>query len=99
MQVIQHGFGISLERVTGHVTSSHPVVIDGEAGEVNNYHNFAARSTIPEIEVWAKAGDGAIEALRHRREPILGVMWHPERAAPFRERDVGMFRTFFHVAS
>ena len=97
MQVILHGFGAPLERAGGHVTPSHSVLVDGEPRNVNSYHNFVAKKAVPMLRVWGTAGDGSIEAIRHDREPILGVMWHPERVDPFETRDLAMFRAFFGV--
>jgi putative glutamine amidotransferase len=97
MQVILHGLGAPLERAEGHVTASHPVLVDGAPRNVNSYHNFVARKAVPTLHVWGTAADGSIEAIRHDREPILGVMWHPERVNPFETRDVAMFREFFGV--
>jgi len=95
MQVIQQDFGVALERASGHVTPSHPAVVEGAPRNVNSYHNFFARASVPELQVWGTAWDGSVEAVRHAREPILAVMWHPERVAPFDERDIAMFRRFF----
>jgi putative glutamine amidotransferase len=97
MQVILHAFGAELERAPGHVTPSHGALIDDEPRNVNSYHNFIARTPVPMLRVWGTAWDGSIEAIRHDREPILGVMWHPERVDPFEARDVAMFRAFFGV--
>jgi putative glutamine amidotransferase len=97
MQLILHGFGAKLERAQGHVTASHEVLIDGEARHVNSYHHFIVRKPVAALRVWGTAWDGSIEAIRHEREPILGVMWHPERADPFDARDVAMFRSLFGV--
>ena len=97
MQVIMHGFGAELERAQGHVTASHAALIDGRARDVNSYHNFIVRKAVPTLQVWGTAWDGSIEAIRHGREPILGVMWHPERVDPFEERDLAMFRSFFDI--
>lgn len=95
MQAIQHHFGVSLEPVSGHVAKDQTVIVEGRAQVVNSYHNFGARTTLPDLEVWATAEDGVIEAVRHRRHAILGVMWHPERLSPFREADIEMFRNTF----
>lgn len=97
MQVILHGFGAELERAQGHVTASHAALIDGAPRNVNSYHNFMVRKTVPALRVWGTAWDGSIEAIRHDREPIVGVMWHPERVDPFEVRDISLFRSFFGI--
>jgi len=44
------------------------------------YHSLAIDATTlpPEIEVSAKSDDGEIMGVRHRRNPIEGVQFHPE---------------------
>jgi gamma-glutamyl-gamma-aminobutyrate hydrolase PuuD len=95
MQVIQRRFAIPLRRVEGHVTQRQLIRIDGETKEVNSYHNFGAFESKPPLEVWAVAPDGVIEAIRHSAQPLTGIMWHPERRAPFSSADVALFRRVF----
>ncbi len=63
--------------------------------EVNSYHRWGARETCDALEVWARAEDGVIEAVRHNTRPMLGVMWHPERRTPYADSDISMFSRFF----
>ena len=95
MQMIQHRFGIRLERIAGHVAPRQTISIDGELVEVNSYHNFGATETRPPLEVWAVAGDGVVEAVRHPAEHMTGIMWHPERMSPFAPRDIAFFQQYF----
>ena len=86
-----------LRRVEGHVTQRQLIRIDGEPREVNSYHRFAAFDSRPPLEVWAVAADGVVKAIRHSAQPITGIMWHPERCAPFSPADVALFRRVFRV--
>ena len=95
MQAVQHFFGVRLEAVTGHVTAEQTVIVDGSPQSVNSYHCFGAVSTVPDLEVRALAQDGVIEAVRHRRHAIHGMMWHPERLSPFRAADLELFASVF----
>ena len=95
MQMIQHTFGVRFERVEGHVTPDQTVCIDSKSENVNSYHDFGTTKTVAELEVWARAEDGVVKAVRHRSEPIQGFMWHPERFEPFRERDIAFVAGFF----
>ncbi len=95
MQAIQHRFGIELMPVSGHVTCCQRIRIGGEWAEVNSYHRWGARETCDALEVWARAEDGVIEAVRHNSRPMLGVMWHPERRTPYADSDISMFSRFF----
>jgi len=97
MQVIQQRFSIPLRRVEGHVTPRQVIRIDGELKEVNSYHRFAALDSRPPLKVWAFAADGVVKAIRHSAQPITGIMWHPERCAPFSSADVALFRQVFGV--
>jgi putative glutamine amidotransferase len=97
MQVIQRRFAVPLRRVEGHVAEHQVIRIDGEPREVNSYHHFAAFDSRPPLDVWAVAGDGVIKAVRHSSQPMTGIMWHPERSAPFSPADVALFRRVFKV--
>lgn len=51
--------------------------------EVNSYHRWVipADALGDGFRPVALAADGAsVEAFEHRREPAIGIMWHPERA-------------------
>jgi N5-(cytidine 5'-diphosphoramidyl)-L-glutamine hydrolase len=97
MQVIQQRFAIPLRRVEGHVTQRQVIRINGEPKEVNSYHHFAAFDTRPPLDVWAVAEDGVVKAIRHSAQPMTGIMWHPERSAPFSPADVVLFRRVLGV--
>jgi putative glutamine amidotransferase len=97
MQMIQHRFAIPLSRVEGHVAQRQVIRIEGEPREVNSYHHFAAFDSRPPLDIWAIAEDGVIKAIRHSAQPIMGIMWHPERSAPFSPADVTLFRRVFAV--
>jgi N5-(cytidine 5'-diphosphoramidyl)-L-glutamine hydrolase len=97
MQVIQRRFDIPLQRVDGHVANRQVILIEGEPTEVNSYHRFAAFESRPPFDVWARADDGVIKAVRHSALPVMGIMWHPERLSPFSSADVTLFRRFFGV--
>ena len=95
MQVLQHRYGVPLERVEGHVAPRQDILIEGRRAEVNSYHTFGARENREPLEVWAVAPDGIVKAVRHIAGRKLAMMWHPERLAPFANRDIALFRDFF----
>jgi putative glutamine amidotransferase len=97
MQVIQQRFAIPLQRVEGHVAPRQVIQIEGEAAEVNSYHHFGALESRPPLEIWAHSADGVVKAVRHSAQPLMGIMWHPERRSPFSSGDVALFRQFFGV--
>lgn len=95
MQMLLHLAGAELEPVPGHAGTRHPVFFDGKRVEVNSYHGFAARSVPEDWRAAAMAEDGVVEAVRHRERLVLGIMWHPEREAPWLERDIVLVRDWF----
>ena len=92
MQMLNHFQGGALRSVPGHTAVRHlvggPLVGDG-GREVNSYHDQGLLDSDlgDELEAVAWAGDGVVEAVRHRRLPWLGIMWHPERDAPVASDD------------
>jgi putative glutamine amidotransferase len=98
MQLIQQRCAVPLQRVEGHVTRRQIIRIDGEPVEVNSYHRYGARESRPPLDVWAVAPDGVVKAIRHTARPTTGIMWHPERCAPFAATDVALFRRVFRAA-
>ena len=95
MQMLQHYHGIRLEPVLGHVTPRQDITVYGRRATANSYHTFGAKTSTPELEPWAQADDGILKALRHRSQPLLAIMWHPERFSPFRPEDIALFRQHF----
>ena len=85
-QMLLHHFGIPLQRVEGHVRMEHPL---SNGDTVNSFHSWGAVDCRPPLEVLARSGDGIAEIVRHQDCPwICGVMYHPERYGPLRERDI-----------
>lgn len=104
MQMLNVYFGGRLEHVSGHVACRHQVHIDstpfpdwGTISEVNSFHNIAVpRDGLgTHLVPMAVAEDGTVESLRHKELPFYGIMWHPEREVPFRDRDQAAIRTIF----
>lgn len=97
MQALQALNGVALGPVEGHVMPRQEILISGKKETANSYHRLGTHETSGELEVWAKAGDGVVKAVRHRKLPLCGIMWHPERLAPFAERDIKLVSEFFAV--
>jgi len=97
MQVIQHRWGVPLSRVTGHVAAEHDIEVDGQPTRVNSYHDFGTTETSPELAVFGRADDAVVEAVRHTRHRVMGLMWHPERYPEFRQADVALVREWFEA--
>jgi len=82
MQLLLRRFGVPLHRVTGHVADRQTVRIGAGSRVVNSYHNWAATEVRPPLRAWAIGPDQVVKAVRHDAEPLLGLMWHPERLPP-----------------
>lgn len=95
MQMIQRAFGVRLEAIEGHVADRQVIRIGDQPRKANSYHHWGARSSAPDLPVWAHADDGVVKAVRHVSEPLVGLMWHPERLSPFDPRDVRLFKQTF----
>lgn len=99
MQVVLDHFGVALQPVDGHVGTHHELAFDGTAVVVNSFHTWGATTSVPELDVLARADDGVIEAVRHRTHPVLAMMWHPERHDPLRSDEVEMIARHFGATS
>lgn len=103
MQMMNLHLGGQLGRIEGHIACRHRVqplaehpLLNGYA-EVNSFHGWAIPRTqlAPPLEALLGAAGDTVEALRHRRLPWLGIMWHPEREAPFCPRDKRLIQGLF----
>ena len=66
-------------------------------GRLHCYHDsgFTAADLPETLEPLAQTGDGCIEAFRHRHLPVLGILWHPEREAGYRQEYIRFLGTYF----
>jgi len=95
MQLVQSFFGIPLFKTAGHVNTEHPVFGRNQKWKVNSFHNYGTTKTSSELDVVARAEDGIIESIKHKKYPIHGIMWHPERYSPFKLRDINFVKQIF----
>ena len=91
MQVINKFFGGKLHVTNNskHVNTDHQIDLtknfpfhDKKSITVNSYHNNIIKQDIlgDELEPFAiSPKDETIEGFFHKKFPIVGVMWHPER--------------------
>lgn len=95
MQVILDRCGVTLQTVTGHVAAEQEIDVEGQRVRVNSYHDWGTYAASAELNVWARADDGVIKAVRHKMHRIWGIMWHPERFASFRSEDLALLQRIF----
>lgn len=62
--------------------------------QVNSFHHQAVKELGKELQIVAKSGDGAIEAIQHNSLPIYAVQRHPERSYFFDENSISLMKFF-----
>jgi len=87
MQMILNYFNNKLVKVKNHVRTQH-ILDNGYI--VNSFHNWGCINCSKPLEVLAKSNDNCIEEIKYAK--IKGIMWHPERYKPLREKDIIMIR-------
>lgn len=65
---------------------------------VNSYHHQAIKKLSDELEPVAYSKDGYIEAAAHKKLPVFGVQWHPERITNTTASKI-VFGTLFELVS
>lgn len=95
MQLILHAFGAELVPVEGHVATEHRIESEGKGRVVNSFHRWGSLDAPAGLEPAARAG-AVVEAVRHQRLPLVGIMWHPERTDPWDPHDIELFTCLFH---
>lgn len=79
MQLLHVASGGDLQP-SGQPVGEHHLVEHAEGSMlVNSFHRWSIPAVTAEWEAMAWAGDGSVEAMRHRALPWLATMWHPER--------------------
>ena len=100
MQFILDYYKYPLTKIEGHVATKHLIVEVMNNRHVNSFHNYGCLQSdfIKEgpLEIVAASEDGVVEAIRHKKLPIFGTMWHPERNYPFESYDLKMVKELFN---
>ena len=104
MQFINHYFNGATCEVSQHVGIRHRVSFCGELSgnapmDVNSFHEWGLRPEQlgEQLAALALADDGTVEALSHETRKVAGMMWHPEREAPFSAFDLSLTRRFLEL--
>ena len=96
LEVLVDVFGGTLTRIDGHVAVDHKLLFETSEitwhpgvelpaeATVNSFHEWGIeRDSVPEpLEVIGTASDGTVECVAHTTDPLIGIMWHPERRSP-----------------
>lgn len=101
MQIINIFFGGKLSPVLNHVGVDHELLLEqGYSNfipeKVNSYHRWGIK--ISEMASGftpiAKDNQNNVEAFIHENLSVSGLMWHPEREAPFNEKNIKLIKKF-----
>ncbi|MBY8200469.1 gamma-glutamyl-gamma-aminobutyrate hydrolase family protein [Vibrio fluvialis] len=94
MQIINHYFGGKLHPIKGHIAVNHEILSLNKAIPlpkiVNSFHGWAVScdGLGLNLKPIAKDINGNIEGFIHDTRRVAGIMWHPERVAPFDNLDL-----------
>lgn len=59
------------------------------------YRTVVAMENEEPLEAWETTANGVVNAIRHKSDPIVGIMWHPERLNPYCRKDIALFKQIF----
>ena len=99
MQFLNKYYGGSLEKITGHTETSHDIIfttpwqhIYDDQTSVHSDHTYGITETGvgTDFTICAIGVDGYVEAVKHDKHPITGIMWQPEKF--FNQKDVDLLK-------
>lgn len=73
---LEEGVNVECEN---HYNIEHDVLMDDEIHTVNSFHQNKILQLADGFDVLATTRSGDIEAFKHRKRNIWGIIWHPER--------------------
>ena len=100
-QILNIFFGGKLAKVKNHVKKRHTIigkVTNNKEVEVNSFHEmgFKKKHLSSKLNPLAICPtDGVVECFDHKKQGILGIMWHPEREKKFKKFDLDLIKFFF----
>jgi N5-(cytidine 5'-diphosphoramidyl)-L-glutamine hydrolase len=97
MQIIGLIHGSILKKVNGHVSARHTVLnlSNNKESTKNSYHSFSLSDCPKDFQVTYISNDGEIEAIKHNKKSIFGIMWHPERENIFLKEDINFIKSIY----
>lgn len=103
LQMMYVWLGGGLVPVSGYTAIRHSLLPTTQASglfrqftEVNSFHNWdiSLKGMPDDLVPQCLSPEGGVEAFSHASLPWAGIMWHPEREAPFSENDQRVFKAF-----
>lgn len=87
--------GQPLISLDGQISEAQNIRINQEFIQQNSYHTLGCISVAPPFKAWAWGESNIIKAIEHESLRQFGIMWHPERDFPFKQRNVEFLKTIF----
>ena len=101
MQIMSSYYGSKLEAVSGHSGTSHKLITLNKninyPKKVNSFHDYRIKLCPSEFNITAISDDETIEAIKHKKYPFEGWMWHPERDKEFSDILLNLARNLFSI--
>lgn len=96
MQAIQNYYGDKLYKVKNHVVKKQKIFFsNGKIYEFPSFHNFGTVENNKNFQINARSHDNIIKSISHKKLPLHGIMWHPERIIKFNEINIKFFKEIF----
>ena len=92
MQMLGVWSGARLGNRKGHLRTRHEIFGVVKRESVNSFHRQCLSNVPDGFTVIGASADNSIEAIRHRKLPWEGWMWHPERETDFYPEDINRVR-------
>jgi N5-(cytidine 5'-diphosphoramidyl)-L-glutamine hydrolase len=96
-QMLAKWDGGTLVNVDGHISKKHSLIINSGdwPNEIICYHKWGLVNETTNFINQAQTIDGSIEAIKHKKLPIEGWMWHPERNKLFKQIATNRMQNLF----
>jgi putative glutamine amidotransferase len=76
---INEYFGGINKTIENHQNVEHSIFLEGALHTVNSYHKLAIGQLSKKLSAISRDTSGNVEAYKHKKLPIWGLVWHPER--------------------
>jgi putative glutamine amidotransferase len=94
-QFLANKFKAKIVKDKKHVKKNHYIYSSNKKKKsVNSFHNYKITTLKNNLQPLYFAEDKSIEAFKHKKLKIIGIMWHPERERPFKKFDISLIKSF-----
>lgn len=105
MLFINEYFKGTSKKINNHVAVNHSITSSSKSKyhsliksikNVNSFHNYSISKLGNDLNISAVDDFENIEAIEHKKNKILGQMWHPERKSSFEKEQNELIKYFFN---